>query len=192
MKKLIPLVAITFAAMAGNAEAHVGQGQHVGFAQGFVHPFGGLDHVLAMFAVGLFASLLAGKARLLVPVSFVTMMMAGGMLGSLGVQLPFVEIAIALSVVVLGAVVALQWKAPITLALGLVGFFAVFHGFSHAAEMPADTSPVGYGLGFGLATAVLHIAGLAVGLVFTAHRKVLPVGGSVMALAGFGLLSGWF
>ncbi len=192
MKKILPLVAITFTAMAGNVEAHVGQGLHMSFAHGFVHPLGGLDHVLAMFAVGLFASLLADKARLQVPASFVTMMIAGGLLGSLGIQLPFVEIAIALSVVVLGAVVALQWKAPVTLALGLVGFFAVFHGFAHGAEMPADMSSAGYGVGFALATVVLHAAGLALGLGFKATSKVLPVGGSAMALAGIGLLSGWF
>ena len=191
MKKIVSLVAITFTAIAGNAEAHVGQGLHLGFAQGFVHPLGGLDHVLAMFAVGLFASLLAGKARWLVPACFVTMMIAGGMLGSFGVQLPLVEIAIALSVVVLGAVVALQWKAPVTKALGMVGFFAVFHGFAHGAEMPANSSSVGYVLGFVLATAALHGAGLALGLAFKAYRKVLPLGGGAMALAGFGLFSGW-
>lgn len=191
MKKIVSLVAITSTAMAGNAEAHVGQGLHLGFAQGFVHPLGGLDHVLAMFAVGLFASLMTGKARWLVPASFVTMMIAGGMLGSFGVQLPLVEIAIALSVVVLGAIVALQWKAPVTMALGLVGFFAVFHGFAHGTEIPAYTSSVGHGLGFALATAVLHGAGLALGGAFKSSRKVMPLGGSAMALAGFGLLYGW-
>ena len=101
------------------------------------------------------------------------------------------EMAIALSVIVLGATVALQWKAPITLAMALVGFFAVFHGFAHGAEMPTAASSLGYGLGFVVATAALHVAGLGLGFVLSAKSRVLPVGGSVMALAGLGLFSDW-
>jgi urease accessory protein len=192
MKKILPLVAIALAIMSSNVQAHVGQGMHLSFVHGFAHPFGGLDHVLAMLAVGLFASLLGGKARWLVPASFVTMMIAGGFFASVGVQVPLVEIAIAGSVLALGAIVALQWQAPVSLAMALVGFFAIFHGFAHGAEMPVSASSIGYGLGFVAATIALHVTGLALGLTIKSSSKVLPVGGSAIGLAGVGLLSGWF
>jgi urease accessory protein len=192
MKKILPLIAFSLAAMAGNVEAHVGQGTHTGFVQGISHPFGGLDHVLAMLAVGLFASFLAGKSRWLLPASFVTTMVVGAAVGGLGFQMPLLETMIALSVVVLAAMVACRWKAPTALAMALVGFFALFHGFSHGAEMPAASSSLAYGLGFVLATMGLHGVGLALADVCKAKSKSLPLGGSAMALAGLALLAGGF
>lgn len=181
---------------AAAAEAHTGVGSTMGFGQGFGHPFSGLDHVLAMVAVGLFAANLGGRAMWLVPVSFVAMMAVGGMLGIAGVAVPFVEIGIALSVVVLGAAVALNWNLPVAAAMTLVGFFAIFHGHAHGAEMPVDASGLAYGAGFMLATAILHITGIGAGLGVGAaargySRRITQAGGSAMALAGVAILAGW-
>src|SRR5436190_8145834 len=111
---------------AGAAQAHTGVGHIAGFAHGFAHPLGGIDHVLAMVAVGLFAAHLGGRALWLVPLSFVAMMTVGGAFGMAGVGLPFVEIAIALSVIVLGLAVAARLHMPTVAAMALVGLFALF------------------------------------------------------------------
>jgi urease accessory protein len=126
------------------AFAHAGHGDASGFAQGFMHPVGGLDHILAMIAIGAFAALLGGRALWAVPASFVAMMAAGGALGMAALDLPFVEIGIAFSVVVLGAAVALNLSMPLSAAISLAGFFAVFHGFAHGAEMPTGASGLSY------------------------------------------------
>jgi urease accessory protein len=187
---------VLLALSASAAQAHTGVGGTVGFGHGFGHPFSGLDHILAMVAVGLFAVNLGGRAMWLVPASFVSMMAAGGMLGIAGVNVPFVEIGIALSVMVLGAAVALRCNVPVVAAMALVGFFAIFHGHAHGAEMPADASGLAYAIGFTLATAILHAAGIGLGLgIGAASRNYAPriaqVGGGAMALAGVGLLAGW-
>ena len=195
MKKSLPLAVIFVVLSAGMAQAHVGHGSTLGFDHGFMHPIGGVDHVLAMIAVGVFASVLGGRALWLVPLSFVSMMVAGGMLGNSGFHLPIVETIIALSVIILGAAVALQWKAPVSMAMTLVGLIAVFHGFAHGAEMPTDVSSIAYGLGFVIATAALHGAGLGLGLSVRRYLKLFSanvwrIGGSAMAVAGVGLLGG--
>jgi urease accessory protein len=176
------------------ADAHIGLGGTVGFTHGFAHPFNGLDHILAMVAVGLFAANLGGRALWLLPSTFVAIMAAGGVAGMYGLALPIVEIGIALSVIVLGAVVALEWKAPIAVAIALVGFFAIFHGHAHGSEIPALASGAGYALGFMLATASLHAIGLAAGLGFGklshSSRRIAQIGGgATMALAGVGFLT---
>lgn len=164
MKQKLFLSAAALLAMTGLAEAHPGHGA-VSFAHGFTHPFTGIDHIVAMVAVGLFATMLSGKARYLVPSSFVAMMVAGAAVGLNGVALPFVETGILASMVVLSAAVALRWNASISLAMGLCGFFAVFHGFAHGAEMPLDVAGFEYGAGFVVATLILHAAGLSAGLL---------------------------
>ncbi|HQS11097.1 MAG TPA: HupE/UreJ family protein, partial [Xanthobacteraceae bacterium] len=118
------------------AFAHTGVGATHGFVHGFMHPVTGLDHVLAMVTVGILAWQMGGRAIWLLPASFVTLMAVGGALGMSGFDLPYVETGIALSVVVLGAAVAMGVKAPLAFAMGLVGMFAVFHGHAHGAEMP--------------------------------------------------------
>jgi urease accessory protein len=177
------------------ALAHTGVGEAGGFALGFWHPIGGLDHVLAMVAVGAFAARLGGRALWIVPTAFVAMMAVGGFAGMEGVALPFVETGIALSVVVLGLAVALGWKLPAAAASALVGLFAVFHGHAHGAEMPADASGLGYAAGFMLATASLHVAGIglgiAVGKIGARSKLVLQAGGGAMALAGVALMGGY-
>lgn len=187
--------AVALALAAGPALAHTGVGETSGFTQGFAHPIGGLDHVLAMVAVGLFAATLGGRALWLVPLAFVGMMAVGGALGMAGIEIPFVEIGIALSVVALGVAVALRFTMPVAAAMAFVGFFAVFHGHAHGAEMPDAASGLAYGAGFILATALLHAVGVGFGLVLgkaaERHGPRLTQGaGGAMAIAGVAILSG--
>jgi urease accessory protein len=194
-----PVIALALAAVAapGIASAHPEIFHTRGLAAGFSHPFTGLDHVLAMVAVGVFAARLGGRAIWLVPVSFLAMMAVGGGLGMAGVSLPFVEIGIAASVTVLGALVATRTRLPTLAALGLVGIFAVFHGYAHGAEMPADAGGLRYAAGFIAATATLHALGVAAGLGLArfgggAGLRATQIGGTAMAAAGVGLLFGCF
>ncbi|MDQ7248170.1 HupE/UreJ family protein [Dongia sedimenti] len=188
-------LAIAASLLPTAAWAHTGHGATVGFLQGFVHPVTGLDHVLAMVAVGLFAANLGGRALWAVPLSFVSVMAVGGALGVAGIGVPFVEAGIAMSVIVLGLAVALQWKWPVAAAIGLVGIFAIFHGHAHGAEMPVDASGLEYGLGFMLATALLHAAGIGLGLGIArfgraAAPRAIQFGGVALAVAGLGILTG--
>jgi urease accessory protein len=171
------------------ASAHIGMGGTAGFAQGFAHPLGGLDHVLAMVAVGTLAANLGGRTLLAVPLTFVTLMVAGGALGMAGASLPFVEASIALSVVVLGLMVAVRFEWPVAAAMALVGVFAIFHGHSHGTEMPVDTAGAEYALGFVTATGVLHLAGIGIGLGIAATggrytQRVTQAAGIVVAGVG--------
>jgi urease accessory protein len=187
----IAATAAALIALTGAAAAHTGDAS--GFTHGFVHPVGGLDHVLAMAAVGLYAALLGGRALWQVPASFVGVMAIGGALGMAGITVPLAEIGIALSVVVLGLAVALRVSLPTLGAMPLVGFFAIFHGHAHGAEMPQDASGYAYAAGFMLATALLHGAGIALGLAFgrmgqLAGHRIVQAGGGAMALAGLVIL----
>jgi urease accessory protein len=178
------------------ALAHSGVGHVHGFAQGFLHPLGGVDHVLAMVTVGVFAWQLSGRALWLVPATFVLAMAAGGALGIAGVELPLVEFGIATSVVVLGAIVALKVRTPLAVAMGVVGAFAVFHGHAHGTEMPPDALGAAYAAGFLLATALLHAGGIALGFGIgrigdIQGRLVYRVGGGLVALAGVAILVHW-
>lgn len=189
---LIALVALT-----GAAEAHVGVSSTVGFMHGLTHPLSGLDHILAMTAVGLFAARLGGKALWLVPAAFVFMMAVGGAMGISGLSLPGVELGIAASVIVLGAAVALDFSLPVSFAMGLAGFFALFHGHAHGSEMPLEASGFTYGVGFILATALLHLFGIALGLVIAriatqqGSTAIMRIAGGAMAAAGVGMMTGY-
>lgn len=189
---LIALVGASFPAFA-----HTGVDDPHGFMHGFLHPIGGLDHTLAMVAVGLFAVHLGGRALWLLPATFVLIMTAGGILGMNGVGIPYVEVGIAASVIALGLMLVLGTAIPVGLAMGMVGFFAVFHGHAHGAEMPASASGLSYAIGFMMATAALHSIGIGAGLaIAVAGRKMSVrasrIGGGAIALAGVGLLTGWF
>jgi len=178
------------------ALAHTGHGDTSGFIHGFMHPVGGLDHVLAMVAVGVFAFVLGGRALWLVPLSFVAMMAVGFLLGVGQVEVPFVELGIALSSVVIGGVAALGKPVPVAAASALVGVFAIFHGHAHGAEMPVDASGLEYAAGFIVATALLHAVGIAAAmgvarLVGKYGKVVAQVAGGVFALGGIGVLLGW-
>ena len=170
MTKRILTTALMMIAMMGVAQAHPDHGHVIGLLHGFMHPLSGWDHIVAMVAVGFFAATLGGRALWAVPSTFVLMMVAGGAWGMAGMPLPFVEIGIMTSVVVLAGVALLRWNASLYSAMALCGFFAVFHGYAHGAEMPTEASGLTYALGFILATSLLHIAGLAVGMI-AARRK---------------------
>ncbi|MBX5159131.1 HupE/UreJ family protein [Rhizobium sp. NZLR3b] len=189
------LLALAAAALPAVAYAHTGVGQTSGFIHGFSHPVSGLDHILAMVMVGVFAFQLGGRAIWLVPTTFVLVMAFGGALGVAGVNVPFVETGIALSVVVLGAIVALNVKAPTAVAMGVVGLFAIFHGHAHGAEMPENAAGAAYAAGFMMATALLHVGGLALGYVIgrAGERQgvfVTRAAGGIAAISGVGILAG--
>jgi urease accessory protein len=186
--------ALAVALLPTAALAHTGLGDGHGFVHGFAHPLGGLDHILAMTTVGLFAWQLGGRALWLVPATFVLMMAAGGALGMAGVPMPFVELGIAMSVIVLGAIVALGGKEPLAIAMGIAGLFALFHGHAHGTEMPLDASGLGYAAGFMLATALLHAGGIALGFLIgrigeAYGRLTYRLAGSLVALAGVAILT---
>lgn len=190
------LLAMILASVPASAFAHTGLGDAHGFMHGFAHPLGGLDHILAMVAVGMFAASLGGWALWLVPAAFVLAMAMGGILGIYGIAVPFVETGIAASVIVLGLAVAVQLSVAVAAAMALAGFFAIFHGYAHGAEMPVDASGLTYGLGFLLATALLHAAGISIGLGIASvgartSRIAIRVSGGAMAVAGLGLLAGY-
>jgi urease accessory protein len=172
---MIPTVLLAYLAATASAFAHVGVERTHGFAHGFLHPIGGFDHVLAMVAVGLCAAQLGGRALWLIPMTFVAIMALGGFVGMSGIEIPFIETGIAASVVVLGLMVAFQASLPIGVAVGLVGFFALFHGYAHGLEMPVDASMLGYALGFMSATATLHILGIGIGnATWKAGKFIVP------------------
>ena len=179
------------------ALAHTGAGIEHDLAHGFLHPMGGLDHILAMVAVGVFAFVLGGRALYMVPLAFVGMMAAGFLLGVAQVEVPFVELGIALSSVVIGGVAALGKPMPVIAASALVGVFAVFHGVAHGAEMPLGATGWQYAVGFIAATALLHATGIvaAMGVSKVVGRFGKPaaqLAGGLFALGGAGLLAGWF
>ena len=167
------------------AYAHVGVGQTSGFAHGFVHPLTGLDHIAAMVAVGLWAAQRGGRALWVVPLTFVGVMSVSGLLGALGVSVPLVEPGIVASVFVLGVLVAAAVRLPLVASSLIVGLFAVFHGHAHGAEMPETVSGLAYGLGFVLATGLLHGCGIGLGLLagrLGSPRFVRYAGGATAAL----------
>jgi urease accessory protein len=177
-------------ALAPMAHAHVGVGATTGFLYGFAHPFSGLDHMLAMVAVGLWSGQRGGRARWMIPVTFVTVMILGGIMGAMGIALPYVEQGIALSVLVLGILVAAAVSLPLPASMLLVAVFALFHGHAHGMEMPVSVTGVEYGAGFVLATAILHASGVGAAMVArNFHRSVLMrVSGTAIALSGAYLL----
>lgn len=173
----LPAVAALFLAVAPAAFAHPGHdGDHDfgwDFSHGFTHPLTGADHLLAMLAVGIWAVQLGGRARWLMPLAFVATMTLAAVLGRMGMSFPGLEQGIAASVLVLGLLVGTATKMPISAGMGLVGLFAIFHGYAHGAEMPVTAEAAGYGIGFVLATLVLHAAGIAAGLLAQAESKKL-------------------
>jgi urease accessory protein len=159
---------------------------------GFMHPLGGIDHILAMVAVGLLAARMGGRALWLVPASFVGTMAVAGLAGMAGVVLSGAEAGIALSVLALGAMIAFGVRLPVAAAMGLVGFFAIFHGYAHGAEMPPTASGLAFGAGFVAATALLHGLGIVLGvsLAGSLGRHAVRLGGVATMLAGAVLLIG--
>jgi len=179
-----PLLLLLLAAVP--AHAHPQQGQAAGLLSGLAHPVSGLDHVLAMVAVGLWGAQLGAPAIWLLPVTFPMAMAFGGFLGLVGLHLPGVEVGIALSALLLGLMVASEARPPLVVAAALVGFFAIFHGHAHGTELPPGQSGLLYSVGFVTATGCLHVTGIAIGLVhrWPAGRLVLRAAGAVVAAGG--------
>ena len=189
--RLLAIAAL--AAFATPAFAHTGVAPHThGLLSGMAHPLGGLDHVLAMVAVGLWAGLVGGRAVWAWPAAFVSAMAVAAIVGMAGLDLPFAEIAIAASVVALGLAVGLGVRAPLVLGAAACGLFAVAHGWAHGAEMPADAAGLAYGVGFVAATAGLHALGLGLAAVSQRHLspRIARLAGGTVALAGVALLAG--
>jgi urease accessory protein len=170
--------------LAQTAEAHTFGAQSAGFASGLSHPFLGLDHLLAMLAVGLWAVQLGGRAIWRVPLAFMAMMALGCSLALGGLALPAVETGIAVSVLVLGLLIALAARFPLAAGMLLAGAFALFHGHAHGQELPQAASAFLYSTGFLLATGVLHATGAGLGILFSrglAANWVRVMGGGIAA-----------
>jgi urease accessory protein len=185
-----PILALTALALAPAAYAHVGVGETTGFMRGFMHPLSGLDHVLAMVAVGLWAAQRGGGARWLIPATFVGIMALGAIAGTMGIAMPFVEQGIALSVLVLGVLAAAAVRWPLPFSMLVAGVFALFHGHSHGTEMPVSFSGLEYGAGFVLATGLLHAIGVAAVTVARGFDRSILVrlSGGAIAASGVYLL----
>lgn len=187
LRPIAIMLATLFGLAATPALAHVGVGDHFSLVNGLAHPPGGLDHLVAMIAVGLWGAIAGGKRVWVWPVAFVSTMIVGGMLGRAGVELPMVEPAIALSVVVLGVLVAATVKVPVALGAAIVAAFAIFHGYAHGAEAPA-TEWLGYAAGFVVATALLHAIGIGIARLMERGVGLVPVravGGAMVVLGVF-------
>lgn len=187
------LSALAIAALGiGSAFAHPGHPDAFGFNDGFAHPFSGIDHLLATLAVGLWAAQNKRSALWVLPLVFPLTMVLGALLAFAGLQLPGVETGIAASVAVLGLLIAFAIRMPVWASAAVVSVFALFHGYAHGSELPHGASALWYGVGFVAATALLHLLGLAIGLV--AGQKVaaqaVRVGGLAIAAVGGYLLSG--
>jgi urease accessory protein len=184
---VLPLVALVLAAMPHPAFAHVEQGQAAGFLSGLRHPWSGLDHVLAMIAVGLWGAQLGNPALWMLPVAFPMMMSLGAVMGLIGMGLPGVEVGIALSALFLGGMVMGEVRPKLFVAVLLVGFFAVFHGHAHGTELPPGQSGLLYSMGFVIATGCLHGTGIGIGLVHRWPAGRLALRGAGALIAGMGL-----
>jgi urease accessory protein len=165
------------------AQAHVGAGETVGFWHGLQHPIGGLDHILAMLAVGLWAAQLGGHAVWSVPLAFVSVMSFGGVLGIFNMPIPFVEQGIVVSNLILGGLVLMATRLPLAASISIVGLLAIFHGYAHGAEMPTQASALEYAAGFMVATAILHLSGISIALLMNrllSKQSVRFAGGGII------------
>jgi urease accessory protein len=172
---------------SATAFAHTGAEQALSFASGFRHPLAGLDHVLAMVAVGLWAGLNGGRALWAWPAAFVGVLVLGGALGMAGVALPLVEPGILASVVVLGLLVLAAARLPVPIGAALVAVFALLHGHAHGAELPGGAAATTYAAGFAIATALLHGIGLGVAYLAGSERGRLIVRGAGALVAAGGV-----
>jgi urease accessory protein len=172
------------------ALAHVGVNPVHDLMHGLAHPITGFDHICAMIAVGLWAAQRGGRAIWLVPLTFVFVMSIGGFLGMSGVQLPFVEQGIVLSVIVMGVLIAAAVRLPLPVSMLIVGLFALVHGYAHGAETPASASGLSYALGFAAATAMLHAIGIGFGLLMQRSHssQLVRLAGAAIAVCGIYLV----
>jgi urease accessory protein len=187
--------AIVMVMVPSLAFAHPGPAHIHGLTDGFLHPLTGFDHILAMVAVGLLAAQLGGRALWITPLSFMALMAVGAGLCVAQVVVPFVEVGIALSIITLGTVLLFGIGLPTVTAAALVGFFAIFHGYAHGAEMPSATRALSYGAGFVVATGLLHLAGVSLGVfarraAVTLRPRLFRLAGGIFTVAGIAALVG--
>ncbi|MDS7597686.1 HupE/UreJ family protein [Agrobacterium tumefaciens] len=193
MLKRLSLTVTAFGLTALPAFAHLNPEEHGSFMAGVSHPFFGADHILAMIAVGIWASQISvsqndRKALLIVPSAFVGTMAIGFLMAVYGVELPFVEPAILASVIGLGLLVAMAAKLPTAAAAAIVGVFALFHGHAHGGEL-GSAGAFQFGIGFMIATAILHVSGIALGLGIARFGNIAArAAGALTALAGLSLV----
>jgi urease accessory protein len=190
MRTWVGLIAAGTAAVLAvePAQAHILAGD--GLAAGFAHPFEGLDHMLAMIAVGAWATQLGGRALWAVPCAFVAAMILGGLAGMAGLAIPAVELGVTGSVLLLGVLIASGRSIPLPVAGAIVALFAVLHGHTHGTEIPEMASAGAYAAGFVAATSLLHAAGVGLGwlLAEKLSATALRMAGVALAVAGTGML----
>jgi urease accessory protein len=179
-------------AIAGAAQAHSDQTATGGFLAGYLHPLTGLDHLLAMVAVGIWGAVLGAPLVWALPIAFPLLMVVGGVLGIAGIPLPFVDTGVAVSVVVLGLAILAGWRAPLAVAVAIVAAFGLLHGHAHGSELPGSAAPAAYAAGFVVSTGLLHLAGIAIG-----HLRSLKYGerllrgtGALIAATGAWIVAG--
>ncbi len=175
-------------AFAQPALAHEQAGVAGGLASGMLHPLTGVDHVIAMVAVGIWGAQLGAPEIWLLPVTFPLVMAFGGVIGVQRIPLPMPETVIALSAIVLGAAVAVRARVPFVAAVAVVAAFAIFHGHAHGVELPGAASPLAYGAGFVIATGLLHLCGIAIGALSrwpAGERFIQALGAAIAALGGY-------
>ncbi len=178
--------AVVFLLAGTPVMAHVAVEPLGGFDSGFAHPLFGADHFLAMFAIGVWGAQMGGSSVWTLPVTFPLIMVVGGIAGMAGIQIPFAELGIGLSVAALGAAIAFAWRPPNAVALTLVAIFALFHGYAHGKELPLAADEVAYATGFVMATGLIHLLGIGVGVALrrplngTLARSL----GGLVAIAG--------
>ncbi len=176
----------------GPAVAHSGDGYGGGFVAGFTHPILGWDHVAAMVAVGLWGAFLGAPAIWILPVVFPLVMAFGAIAGIIGIPVPAVETGITLSAVVLGLMIVFAVRPPIWICAVIVGAFAIFHGYAHGTELPATVNAFAYAVGFVISTGLLHLIGIAFGLLvrWPLGRIAVRSAGGLISLAGVAFLAG--
>ena len=186
-----PLAAMLTLAPLGPALAHTGTGVALGLQSGFLHPITGLDHLVAMVAVGLWGAQLGSPAIWMLPITFPLVMAVGGVLGVIGIGLPFAEEVVAVSGIALGLLVALRVRPPLWIAAVIVGIFAIFHGYGHGRELPQAADPLAYGVGFVVATGLLHLCGILIGALVRwplGEQAVRACGAAVGCVGAYFLL----
>jgi len=188
--RYLPLLTIAIAVLtlAEPAFAHEQAGVAGGLASGLLHPLTGIDHLIAMVAVGIWGAQLGAPAIWVLPITFPLVMAFGGVLGVMRIPLPMPEAVIALSAFVLGAAVAVRLRVPFAAAAVVVGVFAIFHGHAHGAELPSAANPLAYGVGFVVATGLLHLCGIAIGTLSrwpAGERLIQGLGAAIAALGGY-------
>lgn len=187
------LLSLIVVVLPGFASAHSGGDIAGGFTSGFIHPIKGIDHLIAMVAVGLWGAQLGRPLIVALPLAFPMVMALGGVAGIIGLPMIAVELGIAFSGLVFGLAIVTAFRAPVWLAIALVGAFAVFHGYAHGTELPVAAEPLAYGIGFVVATGLLHLAGIAFGLLNdrpVVGPTLVRAGGGLVALAGLWFTAG--